>query len=134
MLASLLLKHHTFIGIDVDYLVVQVHTQNGLAESFIKCLQLIARPLLMKSKLLTSVWGHAILHATSLVRIRPSAYHKYSPLQLVFGIPPNIFLQQTFSHAVYMPITDKRLKWVRNIEYEFMLVLILHLLLDSFNL
>jgi hypothetical protein len=69
MLVSLLLKHHTFIGIDVDYLVAQVHTQNGLAESFIKCLQLIVRPLLMKSKLLTSVWGHVILHAPSLVRI-----------------------------------------------------------------
>jgi len=134
MLVSLLLKHHTFIGIDVDYLVAQVHTQNGLAESFIKCLQLIVRPLLMKSKLLTSVWGHVILHATSLVRIRQNIYHKYSPLQLVFGIPPNIFLQQTFSHVVYVPIIDKRLKWVHNIKYKFMLVLIFRLLLDSLNI
>jgi hypothetical protein len=45
----------------------------------------------MKSKLPTYVWGHVILHVASLVRIRLSAYHKYSPLQLVFGIPPNIF-------------------------------------------
>ena len=46
---------------------------------------MIARPLLMKTKLPISAWGHAILHATSLVRIRPTVYHKYSPLQLVFG-------------------------------------------------
>jgi len=41
----------------------------------------------MKSKFLTYVWGYATLHTTSLVRISPSDYHKYSPLQLVFGIP-----------------------------------------------
>ena len=53
--------------------------QNGLAESFIKCLQLIARPLLMKTKLPTSAWGHAIMHVVALVRIRPTTYHEYSP-------------------------------------------------------
>jgi len=39
------------IGIDVEHPVAHVHTQNGLAESLIKRLQLIAIPLLMKSKL-----------------------------------------------------------------------------------
>jgi hypothetical protein len=39
------------IGIDVEYPIAHTHTQNGLAESFIKRLQLIARPLLMKTKL-----------------------------------------------------------------------------------
>jgi hypothetical protein len=58
----------------------------------------------MKSKLPTSVWGHAILHAASLVRIRPSAYHNYSPLQLVYGIPPNIFHLRIFGCAVYVPV------------------------------
>ena len=62
-----------------------IHTQNGLAESLIKRLQLIARPLIMRTELPISVWGHVILHAASLIRIRPSAYHKYSPLQLAFG-------------------------------------------------
>jgi hypothetical protein len=51
------------IGIDVEHPVAHTHTQNGLAESFIKRLQLIARPLLMKTKLPVSAWGHAILHA-----------------------------------------------------------------------
>ena len=68
----------------VEHPVAHVHTQNGLAESLIKRLQLIARPLIMRIKLPISVWGHAILHAASLIRIRPSAYHKYSPLQLAF--------------------------------------------------
>jgi len=59
----------------------------------------------MKSKLPTFVWGHTILHIASLVRIRSSVYHKYSPLQLVFGISPNIFHLWTFSYTVYVPIT-----------------------------
>lgn len=68
----------TSIRINVEHLcrmfthkmdLPHVHTQNGLAESFIKRLQLIARPLLMKSKLPMSEWGLAILHTTSLIRI-----------------------------------------------------------------
>jgi hypothetical protein len=55
------------IGIDVEHLVAHTHTQNGLAESFIKRLQMIARLLLMKTKLPVSAWGHVILHAASLV-------------------------------------------------------------------
>ena len=39
------------IGVDVKHPVAHVHTQNGLAKSLIKCLQLIPRPLLMRSKL-----------------------------------------------------------------------------------
>jgi hypothetical protein len=92
------------ISINVEHHVAHTHTQNGLAESFIKRLQLIARPLLMKSKLPISAWGHAILHATSLVRIRPTSYQKYSPLQLAFGQPPNIFHFRIFCCAVYVPI------------------------------
>jgi len=39
------------IGINVEHPVPHVHTQNGLAESLIKRLQMIARPMIMKSKL-----------------------------------------------------------------------------------
>ncbi|CAL9222860.1 unnamed protein product, partial [Arabidopsis halleri] len=39
------------MGVSVERPVAHVHTQNGLAESFIKQIQLIARPLLMRSKL-----------------------------------------------------------------------------------
>ena len=94
----------TSIGIIVEHPVPHVHTQNGLAESLIKRLQWIARPLLMRSKLPSSAWGHAIVHAASLIRLRPSAYHKYSPLQLVSGREPNISHLRVFGCAVYVPI------------------------------
>ena len=79
------------VEINIEHLVAHVRTQNGLAESLIKRLQLIARPLLMKTKLPTSTWGHTIMHATSLIRIRPTSYHEYSPSQLVLGKQSNIF-------------------------------------------
>ena len=92
------------IGITVEHPVAYVHTQNGLAESLIKRLQLITRPLLMRTKLPLSAWGHAILHAAALIRIRPTGYHKFSPLQLAFGHEPNISHLKTFGCAVYVPI------------------------------
>ena len=91
-------------GITVEHPVAHVHTQNGLAESLIKRLQLIARPLLMRTKLSVSMWGHAILHAAALVRIRPTNYHEFSPLQLTFGQEPNISHLRVFGCAVYVPI------------------------------
>ena len=92
------------LGIDVEHPVPHVHTQNGLAEALIKRLQLIARTLLMKTKLPVSAWGHAILHAASLVRLRPIANHQYSSVQLVFGHQPNISHLRVFGCAVYVPI------------------------------
>ena len=57
------------VGINIEHPITHTHTQNGLVESFIKLLQLIARPLLMKTKLPTFTWGHAIMHAATLVYI-----------------------------------------------------------------
>ena len=93
------------LGIAVEYPVPHTHTQNGLDESFIKRLQLIARPLLMRIKLPNTAWGHATLHAASLVMLRPTAHHKYSPLQLVNGQEPNISHLRVFGCAVYVPIS-----------------------------
>ena len=42
------------MGINIEHPIVDTHTQNGLAKSFIKRLQLITRPLLMKTKLCIS--------------------------------------------------------------------------------
>ena len=39
------------LGIEVQYPIAHVHTYNGLVESLIKRLQLIARTLLLKTKL-----------------------------------------------------------------------------------
>ena len=55
------------VGIDVEYPIAHTHTQNGLAESLIKHLQLIARPLLLRTKLFLSAWEHAILHVATLI-------------------------------------------------------------------
>ena len=92
------------IGLNVEHFVAHVHTQNGLAEYLIKRLQLIARPLLIKTKLPASTWGHAIMHAASLIRIRPTSYHEYSPSQLVLGTQPNISHLRIFGCEVYVPI------------------------------
>ena len=92
------------VRINIEHPVAYSHTQNGLAESLIKRLQLIAIPLLMKTKLPTSAWGHAIMHAANLVHIRPTAYHEYSPFQLVLGKPPNISHIRIFGCAIYVPI------------------------------
>jgi len=62
---------------------------------------MIARLLLLRSQLPTSVWGHAILHVASIVRIRSYAFHKYSPLKLIFCQQPNI------SHSHFSATTSK---------------------------
>ena len=63
------------IEINIKHPVAHVHTQNGLAESLIKRLQLITRPLLIKTKLPASTWGHVVMHVASLIRIIPTSYH-----------------------------------------------------------
>ncbi|CAJ2636501.1 unnamed protein product [Trifolium pratense] len=85
------------VGITVEHPVPHVHTQNGLAESLIKRLQYIARPLIMRTKLPVTVWGHAILHAAALIRLRPSADHKHTPYQLAIAInvPARIDISKT---------------------------------------
>ena len=98
------LDYCMFIGIDVQHPVAHVHSQNGLAESFITCLQLIARPLRLKTKLSLSAWGHAIIHAANLISLRPTANHDLSPLPLAKGYQPNISHLRVFGYAVYVPI------------------------------
>ena len=66
------------IGIEVENLVVHVHTQNRLAESLLEHLKLVARPLLMRANLPMATWRYAILHVTLLIRIKPTSYHRYS--------------------------------------------------------
>ena len=79
------------VGINVEHHVAHTHMQNGLAECLIKHLQLIARALLMKTKLPTFAWGHTIMQAANLVHIRPTTYHEYTPSQFVLGKQPNIY-------------------------------------------
>ena len=92
------------IGIRVEHSVAHVHTQNGLAESLIKRLQLIATPLLMKTKLSTSVWGHAILHAATFICLRTTSYHMVCPLQMVMGQEPNVSHLRIFGCVVHVHV------------------------------
>jgi peptide/histidine transporter 3/4 len=96
------------LGIQVQHSVPYVHTQNGLAESLIKRIKLIARPLLQNCNLPTSCWGHAVLHAAELIQLRPTAYHATSPLQLVHGNPPSISHLRKFGCATYVPISPPK--------------------------
>lgn len=61
------------LGIDLEHLGAYVHSQNGLAEAFIKRIQIIARTLVMRTKLPIYACGYAILHAAALVHLRPIA-------------------------------------------------------------
>jgi hypothetical protein len=56
------------LGIQVQHFIPYVHTQNGLAKSLIKRIELIARLLLQTSNLPTSCWGHVVLHAAHLIQ------------------------------------------------------------------
>ena len=61
------------------------------------------------------------MHATALVHIRPTIYHKYSPSQLVVGKQPNISHLGIFGCAIYVPIAPtQRLKWVPKEDWAFM--------------
>ena len=113
------LDYYMSIGIDVKHHVAHVHFQNGLTEFFIK--QLIARPLLLKTKLPLSAWGHAIIHAAHLIRLRPTTYHDLSPLQLAKGYQPNICICK-FLVVLFM------FQLVLNTVLVFMLAFNLHLL------
>ena len=57
------------VSIDVEHPIAHTNTQNGLVESLIKRLQLIAKPLFLRTKLPLSTWGHAILHVVTLIQI-----------------------------------------------------------------
>jgi hypothetical protein len=88
-------------GIEVQYSVPYVHTQNGLAKSLIKRIKLIARPLLQGCNLPTSCWGHTVLHAADLVQLCPTVYDTTSQLQLVRGDQPSISHLRKFGCVIH---------------------------------
>ena len=91
------------IRINIEHHVAHVHTQNGLAKSLIKGLQLITRPLLKKTKLPASTLGHVVMRATSLIRIRPTSYHEYFTSQLVLDKQQNNCHLRIFGCAEITP-------------------------------
>jgi hypothetical protein len=95
--------YYMSIEINVEHHVAHTLTQNGLAESFIKRLQLITRPLLMKTKLHVYAWGHAIF-TCCIISSDQTNLPKIFPFQLAFGQPPNISHFRIFGCTVYIPI------------------------------
>jgi transposase InsO family protein len=87
-------------GIQLQHYVPYVHTQNGVAESLIKRIKLIARSLLHNCNLPISCWVHAVLHITNLIQLRPTTYHSIFLLYLVRGNAPTIFYLWKFWCAV----------------------------------
>jgi hypothetical protein len=59
----------------------------------------------MKYNLPSSTWGHTILHAAALIRLRPTASHKLFSLQLVSGREPNLSHLKKIYYVVYVLIS-----------------------------
>ena len=93
----------TVTGIHVTYSVPYEHSQNELAEAYIKKLQMVARPLLFHAKLPTIMWGHAILHAAALLRLCPTLLNPISSQELITGHIPSIFHLRIFGLWVWVP-------------------------------
>jgi hypothetical protein len=85
--------------------VPYVHTQNGLVESLIKRIKLIARPLLHNYNLPITYWGHTVFHSADLIQLRPTTYHSTSPLYLVCGNAPSISHLRKVGCTVYALIS-----------------------------
>lgn len=69
-------KSHTFeeycvaTRITLTYSVLYKHSQDRLTKAFIKKVQLVTRPLLLHANLPSSMWGHAVMHPTTLLKLR----------------------------------------------------------------
>ena len=100
----------TATGIELSYSVPYEHAQNGLAEAFIKKIQLIVRPLLFHAQLPATFWGHAVLHAAVLLRLRPTLLQTQTPLELASGRVPQIAHLRTFGCEVWVPVPDPKQK------------------------
>ena len=99
-------------GITLTYSIPYEHSQNGLAEAYIKKIQLVVGPMLIHAKLPSSLWGHAVLHAATLFRLRPTLLHTQTPLELVSGKMPNVSYLRTFGCRVWVPVSEPQLKTI----------------------
>ena len=101
-------QSHTFedyctaFEISLTYSMPYEHSQNGLAEAYIKKLQMVAKPLLLHTQLPATLWRHAILHAASLLRLRPTLLNSNSSQKLLIGRVPNVAHLRTFGCRVWI--------------------------------
>ena len=99
-------------GIELTYSAPYEHSQNGLAEAYIKKIQLVVRPLLIHAQLEPSLWGHAVLHAAVLLRLRPTLLLTQSPLELASGRTPHIAHLRVFGCEVWIPVPEPKQKTI----------------------
>lgn len=52
------------------------------------------------------MWGHVVLHATTLFRLRPTLLNTQIPLELHSGRPPNASHPRVFGCQVWVPIPE----------------------------
>ena len=102
----------TATGISLTYAVPYEHSQNGLAEAFIKKIQMICRPLLIHAKLPSSFWSHAVLHAAVLLKYRPTLLNERSPLEILTRHPPSVAHFRTFGCRVWVPVPEPERKTI----------------------
>ena len=95
-------------GIKLTYSVPYKHSQNGLVEAFIKKIQLFSWSLLIQACLLSYFWAHAVLHAATLLRYRPTLLNDYSPLELLFGQTLDISHFRVFGCQVWVPTVEPK--------------------------
>ena len=94
--------------IEFAYSVAYEHSYNGLAEAFVKKIQLVARPLLLHVNIPSSLWGHAILHAATLLKITLTLLNVQTPPEYLTGRPPNVDHLRTFGCHVWVSVPEPR--------------------------
>jgi transposase InsO family protein len=95
-------------GIELTYSVPYKHSQNGLAEAFIKKIQLISRPLLIQAGLPSYFWAHVVLDAATLLRYRPTLLNDFSPLDFLSDQKHDISHFRVFGCQVWIPTVEPK--------------------------
>jgi hypothetical protein len=74
------------------------------AENAVKLIQNVARTMLLSSQLPSSCWGYAVLHATQILRLRPTSRETQSPYELVNALRPSVKNLKLFGTGVYVSV------------------------------
>ena len=92
-------------GIDFQTSVANLPQQNGVAESAIKAIKNIARPIFHNSALPSRGWGPAILHGGDLYNLWPHTHNSGEcPDAVYYGHPPRVMHHRVFGCKVNVPI------------------------------
>ena len=59
------------------------------------------------------MWGHAVLHATALLKLRPTLLNTQTPLELQLGRTPNISFLRVFGCQVRVPVSEPARRTIR---------------------